>query len=209
MLLVEQNAFHALKLAHRGYVMVNGRIALSGAVEELLARPEMKAAYLEGAGVEEPWAQLNRLYVLPPTSDFSPVTVVLGGGAAFLAGQAIAATWRPWWHVPGTCCCSAGAVRFLHFALFGGRCCRCIIILVDTVFCAAVGFLGFRAERVAAEVTAIRLALRAAACAADGARRAGAETPNQNPHNLFPVKRLSSPSRGGLRRDELPSPHAP
>ena len=46
--LVEQNAFHALKLAHRGYVMVNGRIALSGTGRELLARPEVKAAYLEG-----------------------------------------------------------------------------------------------------------------------------------------------------------------
>jgi branched-chain amino acid transport system ATP-binding protein len=46
--LVEQNAFHALKLAHRGYVMVNGRITLSGTGSELLARPEVKAAYLEG-----------------------------------------------------------------------------------------------------------------------------------------------------------------
>ncbi len=46
--LVEQNAFHALKLAHRGYVMVNGRITMSGSGRELLARPEVRAAYLEG-----------------------------------------------------------------------------------------------------------------------------------------------------------------
>jgi branched-chain amino acid transport system ATP-binding protein len=46
--LVEQNAFHALKLAHRGYVMVNGRITLSGSGKELLERPEVKSAYLEG-----------------------------------------------------------------------------------------------------------------------------------------------------------------
>jgi len=46
--LVEQNAFHALKLAHRGYVMVNGLITLSGSGRELLARPEVKSAYLEG-----------------------------------------------------------------------------------------------------------------------------------------------------------------
>jgi branched-chain amino acid transport system ATP-binding protein len=46
--LVEQNAFHALKLAHRGYVMVNGRITLSGSGRELLNMPEVKAAYLEG-----------------------------------------------------------------------------------------------------------------------------------------------------------------
>ncbi len=46
--LVEQNAFHALRLAHRGYVMVNGQITLQGAGRELLANPEVRAAYLEG-----------------------------------------------------------------------------------------------------------------------------------------------------------------
>jgi branched-chain amino acid transport system ATP-binding protein len=46
--LVEQNAFHALKLADRGYVMVNGLVTLSGSGRELLERPEVKAAYLEG-----------------------------------------------------------------------------------------------------------------------------------------------------------------
>jgi branched-chain amino acid transport system ATP-binding protein len=46
--LVEQNAYHALKLAHRGYVMVNGRIAMSGTGRELLASEEVKSAYLEG-----------------------------------------------------------------------------------------------------------------------------------------------------------------
>ena len=47
-LLVEQNAFHALRLAHRGYVMVNGRITLSGVGAELLDDPGVRAAYLEG-----------------------------------------------------------------------------------------------------------------------------------------------------------------
>ncbi len=46
--LVEQNAHHALRLAHRGYVMVNGVITMSGTGAELLARPEVRAAYLEG-----------------------------------------------------------------------------------------------------------------------------------------------------------------
>jgi branched-chain amino acid transport system ATP-binding protein len=46
--LVEQNAYHALKLAHRGYVMVNGTITLKGSGRELLERPEVRAAYLEG-----------------------------------------------------------------------------------------------------------------------------------------------------------------
>ncbi len=46
--LVEQNAFHALKLADRGYVMVNGLITMSGTGKELLSKPEVRAAYLEG-----------------------------------------------------------------------------------------------------------------------------------------------------------------
>jgi len=46
--LVEQNAFGALKLATRGYVMVNGNVTMSGSGKELLANPEVRAAYLEG-----------------------------------------------------------------------------------------------------------------------------------------------------------------
>jgi len=45
--LVEQNAYRALKLAHRGYVIVNGLITLTGSGRELLERPEVRAAYLE------------------------------------------------------------------------------------------------------------------------------------------------------------------
>ena len=46
--LVEQNAFHALRLAHRGYVMVNGTITMTGTGKDLLAREEVRSAYLEG-----------------------------------------------------------------------------------------------------------------------------------------------------------------
>jgi branched-chain amino acid transport system ATP-binding protein len=46
--LVEQNAYHALNLAHRAYVMVNGQITMSGVGKELLEREEVRAAYLEG-----------------------------------------------------------------------------------------------------------------------------------------------------------------
>jgi branched-chain amino acid transport system ATP-binding protein len=46
--LVEQNAFHALRLAHRGYVMQIGKITLSGSGAELLANKEVRQAYLEG-----------------------------------------------------------------------------------------------------------------------------------------------------------------
>jgi branched-chain amino acid transport system ATP-binding protein len=47
-LLVEQNAYHALRLAHRGYVLVNGAITLTGTGAQLLANREVRAAYLEG-----------------------------------------------------------------------------------------------------------------------------------------------------------------
>jgi branched-chain amino acid transport system ATP-binding protein len=47
-LLVEQNAFQALRMAHRGYVLVNGAITMAGSGAELLARPDIRAAYLEG-----------------------------------------------------------------------------------------------------------------------------------------------------------------
>ena len=52
-LLVEQNAYHALKLAHRGYVLTTGTIVLSGSGGELLANPEVRAAYLEGGHARE------------------------------------------------------------------------------------------------------------------------------------------------------------
>jgi len=45
-LLVEQNALLALELAHRGYVMESGQIALSGAAKDLLSNPAVREAYL-------------------------------------------------------------------------------------------------------------------------------------------------------------------
>jgi hypothetical protein len=51
---------------------------------------------------------------------FILVSVFLGGGGAYLSGRAIAATWRPSWHVVLYMLLLASAVRFIHFALFGG-----------------------------------------------------------------------------------------
>lgn len=45
-LLVEQNAFGALKIADRGYVMETGRITMAGAAAELIADPRIREAYL-------------------------------------------------------------------------------------------------------------------------------------------------------------------
>jgi branched-chain amino acid transport system ATP-binding protein len=47
-LLVEQNAYQALKIATRGYVLATGRVVLEGTGRDLLANPEIRAAYLEG-----------------------------------------------------------------------------------------------------------------------------------------------------------------
>ena len=52
--LVEQNAHHALRLAHRGYVMVNGEITMTGSGDSLLQNPDIQAAYLEGGGKVSP-----------------------------------------------------------------------------------------------------------------------------------------------------------
>ncbi|MBI3516126.1 MAG: ABC transporter ATP-binding protein [Proteobacteria bacterium] len=55
-LLVEQNAYHALRLAHRGYVMAQGRVVMSGSGAALLADPDVRAAYLEGGAKPPPGA---------------------------------------------------------------------------------------------------------------------------------------------------------
>ena len=78
---------------------------------------------------------------------FVLVTIVLGGGAAALAGRAIAATWRPWWQVVAYMLVLALAVRFIHFSLFGGTLLSLHYYLADAAFCLIFGFLGFRATR--------------------------------------------------------------
>ncbi|MGE5771877.1 MAG: DUF6867 family protein [Hyphomicrobiales bacterium] len=87
---------------------------------------------------------------------FLLVTIVLGGGAAALTGRAIAATWRPWWQVVAYGFILAGAVRFIHFSLYGGTFLSLHYYLVDTVFCLAFGFLGFRAARASQMVSQYR-----------------------------------------------------
>ena len=78
---------------------------------------------------------------------FLLVTVVLGGGAAALAGRAVALTWRPWWQVVIYMLMLAAAVRFIHFALFAGTLLSIHYYAVDTLFCMAFGFAGFQAAR--------------------------------------------------------------
>ena len=78
---------------------------------------------------------------------FLLVTVVLGGGAAALAGRAVALTWRPWWQVVVYMLMLGAVVRFIHFALFGGTLLSIHYYAVDTLVCMAFGFTGFQAAR--------------------------------------------------------------
>jgi hypothetical protein len=80
---------------------------------------------------------------------FLLVTIILGGGAAALAGRAVAATWRPWWQVAVYMLILGLAVRFIHYSLFGGTLLSPYYYAVDSAFCTAFGFLGFRTARVA------------------------------------------------------------
>ena len=84
---------------------------------------------------------------------FLLVTVGLGGGAAWLTGRAIAATWRPWWHVAFYMLLLGAAVRFIHFALFGATLLSLHYYLADGAVCMVLGYLGFRATRSAQMVT--------------------------------------------------------
>lgn len=87
---------------------------------------------------------------------FLLVTVILGGGAAALAGRAVALTWRPWWQVVVYTLILGGAARFIHFALFGGTLLSPHYYAVDSAVCMASGFFGFRAARAAQMVTQYR-----------------------------------------------------
>ena len=87
---------------------------------------------------------------------FILVTIILGGGAAVLAGRAIAATWRPWWQVVAYGFILGGAVRFIHFSLYDGTFLSLHYYFVDTLLCVAFGFLGFRAARAARMVSQYR-----------------------------------------------------
>ena len=84
---------------------------------------------------------------------FLLASVCMGGGAAWLAGRAIAATWRPWWHIAAYMALLALAVRFLHFALFEGSFLSLADFAVDYTVCLAFGLLGFRLMRVSQMVT--------------------------------------------------------
>jgi hypothetical protein len=78
---------------------------------------------------------------------FLLVTVFLGGGAAWLTGRAVAGTWRPWWQALVYALMLAGAVRFLHFSLFGGTFLSLYFYVVDSIVCILFAFAALRMTR--------------------------------------------------------------
>jgi hypothetical protein len=84
---------------------------------------------------------------------FLLMTVFIGGGAAWLTGRAVAATWRPCWHVAVYAMILGCVVRFLRFALFEDPLLSPLGYLADAVTCMLFGLAGFRVTRVTQMVT--------------------------------------------------------
>lgn len=79
---------------------------------------------------------------------FLLLTVVIGGGAAMLAGRALASGWRPVWQAIAYMCLLGLAVRFFHFSLFEGTLLSVYYYLVDTAVLWIAALLGYRLTRV-------------------------------------------------------------
>jgi hypothetical protein len=96
---------------------------------------------------------MDELYATESLLQIALVTGVLGGGAAFLAGRAIAQTWRPFWHLLIYMAMLGAAVRFVHFALFEGTLLSPTSYLVDTLYLVIIGSLAWRMTRAAQMAT--------------------------------------------------------
>ncbi len=97
-----------------------------------------------------PWLSDDSLRV------FVLLTMILGGGAAFLAGNGLARSWKPFWRVFVYMALLAGAVRFFHYALFDGRLTSLYYYLVTYAVLLAAASLGFRVTRTTQMVTQYR-----------------------------------------------------
>jgi hypothetical protein len=99
------------------------------------------------------WSLPHLLYEEDSFGVFLLVTLVMGGGTAWASGRAIAATWRPWWHVVLYMLILSLAVRFIHFALFDSILLSLHYYLIDFAVCLGFGLIGFRLMRVSQMVT--------------------------------------------------------
>jgi hypothetical protein len=96
---------------------------------------------------------MDDLYASESLLQVALVTGAIGGGAAFLAGRAIAQTWRPFWNVLMYMAMLGGAVRFVHFALFEAALLSPMSYIVDTLYLIVVGALAWRMTRAAQMAT--------------------------------------------------------
>jgi hypothetical protein len=87
---------------------------------------------------------------------FLVLTVIIGGGAAFLSGQSLARAWKPFWRVFVYMALLAAAIRFFHYALFDGALLSPYYYLVTYVVLLAGACLGFRLTRTTQMVTQYR-----------------------------------------------------
>jgi hypothetical protein len=79
---------------------------------------------------------------------FIGVTLILTGGAAYMTGQALGATWRPVWQVVAYALLLGCADRFITFALFDGILVSLSGYVIDTAVIAAIALFAFRVTRV-------------------------------------------------------------
>jgi hypothetical protein len=96
---------------------------------------------------------MMNLYAEESLSQVILVTGTIGGGAALLTGRAIAATWRPFWHVVAYTMLLGCAVRFVHFALFEGTLLSPASYAADTIYLLILAALAWRATRAAQMTT--------------------------------------------------------
>ena len=156
MFLVEQNAFGALKLATRGYVMVNGNVTMSGTGKELLANPEVRAAYLEGGGIERGGGRTMQRHPLRRTLDLAVLLRHLPARRLGGLDDGHAPARRPGgrYRASSSILLLLGiAVRFIHHALFDGTMFSPQYYIVDTVILLVIGIVGYRYTRTDQMVT--------------------------------------------------------
>jgi hypothetical protein len=96
---------------------------------------------------------MHDLYASESALQVLLVTGILGGGAAWLTGAAIARTWRPFWHVAVYSALLGAAVRFAHFALFHGLLLSLLSYAADALYLFGVAALAWRMTRAAQMAT--------------------------------------------------------
>ena len=128
---------------------------------------------------------MNDLYAEESLLQVILITGVIGGGAAFLAGRAIAQTWRPFWSVLVYMTMLGAAVRFVHFALFEATLLSPASYIVDTLYLTVMGSLAWRMARAAQMATQYYWLYEQTSPLTWRARTQGEEPPAGNrPNNL-------------------------